>query len=83
MQFPHVPGQDPRASGLPRLADPLPTTDETVPSRDEAEADTVDAEPEKGDAPLGGSEVTEQNLTADTAVEEDALKALDPDDTPA
>ena len=35
------------------------------------------------DAPLGGDENTEDQLTADTAVERDALKALDPDDTPA
>lgn len=39
--------------------------------------------PERGDAPLGGDQSTEDRLEADTAVEEDALKALDPDDTPA
>lgn len=35
------------------------------------------------DAPLGGDETTEEQLDADTAVEQDALKALDPDDSPA
>ncbi|MGL3151626.1 hypothetical protein ACSS7Z_14845 [Microbacterium sp. A82] len=34
-------------------------------------------------ASLGGDETTEEQLDADNAVEEDALKALDPDDTPA
>lgn len=34
-------------------------------------------------APLGGDERTEEQLGADTAVERDALKSLDPDDTPA
>lgn len=34
-------------------------------------------------APLGGDETTEQELDADNAVEEDALKALNPDDSPA
>lgn len=35
------------------------------------------------DAPTGGDKTTEEELEADNAVEEDALKALDPDDTPA
>lgn len=34
-------------------------------------------------APLGGDDTTEQELDADNAVEEDALKALNPDDSPA
>lgn len=34
-------------------------------------------------APLGGDETTEEQLTADNAVEEDSLRMLDPDDTPA
>lgn len=34
-------------------------------------------------APLGGDETTEEQLTADNAVEEDTLRMLDPDDTPA
>lgn len=44
------------------------------------------AEPQRDgqdDAPLGGDQSTEDRLEADTAVEEDALKSLDPDDTPA
>lgn len=36
-----------------------------------------------GDAPLGGDQNTEDQLEADTAVEQDALKSLDPDDSPA
>jgi len=34
-------------------------------------------------APLGGDETTEDQLDADNAVEEDMLKTLDPDDSPA
>ncbi|GAA1534812.1 hypothetical protein HD600_001718 [Microbacterium ginsengiterrae] len=33
--------------------------------------------------PLGGSSATEEQLDADNEVEEDALKALNPDDPPA
>lgn len=36
-----------------------------------------------GDAPLGGDETTEEQLEADNAVEQDTLKSLDPDDSPA
>lgn len=35
------------------------------------------------DAPRGGDETTEQELTADNAAEEDMLKTLDPGDPPA
>lgn len=35
------------------------------------------------DAPVGGDETTEDQLVADNAVEEDQLKALDPNDSPA
>ncbi|UYO97541.1 hypothetical protein OED01_02055 [Microbacterium sp. M28] len=35
------------------------------------------------DAPLGGDETTEEQLTADNAAEEDTLRTLDPDDNPA
>lgn len=77
-QAPHVPGQNPAGSGLPRQRGAeLPTT----PRSDEDEH--KEAPPGEEDAPLGGSEVTEDELTADTAVERDALKSLDPDDTPA
>ncbi|MCC2028910.1 hypothetical protein [Microbacterium tenebrionis] len=34
-------------------------------------------------APVGGDKTTEDQLDADNAVEEDQLKSLDPDDTPA
>lgn len=52
----------------------------TTPQRDEK---STGAEGAHSDAPTGGDEITEQELEADNAVEEDALKALDPDDTPA
>ncbi|WP_314427083.1 hypothetical protein [uncultured Microbacterium sp.] len=42
-----------------------------------------DASPDRDDAALGGDENTEQQLTADTDVEKDTLRTLDPDDAPA
>lgn len=35
------------------------------------------------DAPLGGDEITEENLEADNPVEEETLQAVDPDQAPA
>jgi hypothetical protein len=35
------------------------------------------------DAPVGGDEVTEENLEADNAAEEDTLATLDPEQPPA
>ena len=35
------------------------------------------------DAPVGGDETTEEQLEADNPVEEDTLKSLDPNDSPA
>lgn len=35
------------------------------------------------DNPTGGDETTEEQLDADNAVEDDMLKTLDPDDSPA
>lgn len=35
------------------------------------------------DAPLGGDATTEEQLDADNKIEEDTLKSLDPDDSPA
>ncbi|MFJ4046239.1 hypothetical protein ACIPV2_10885 [Microbacterium sp. NPDC089987] len=75
-QHPHVPGHDPLGSGLPRQQ-------EARQAQTEASADDTASEPVDDDAPLGGDENTEDQLTADTAVERDALKSLDPDDTPA
>ena len=40
-------------------------------------------EPIEQDAPTGGDETTEEQLQADNPVEEDTLKALDPDAPPA
>ncbi|MGX1702553.1 hypothetical protein [Microbacterium sp. NPDC055357] len=40
-------------------------------------------QPIEQDAPIGGDETTEDELEADNPVEEDTLKALDPDDAPA
>lgn len=73
-QAPHVPGQ---GSGMPRQRDA-----EAVPPREPADAESAES-PQGHGAPLGGSKVTEEQLSADTDVERDALKALDPDDTPA
>ncbi|MGX1792600.1 hypothetical protein ACWIDW_06610 [Microbacterium sp. NPDC055312] len=95
-QHPHVPGHDPLGSGLPRQqdaaqAEPDASTDDASEPADgasepagEPASDPADAsEAADDDAPLGGDENTEEQLTADTAVERDALKSLDPDDTPA
>lgn len=41
-----------------------------------------DASPDR-DAALGGDKNTEEQLTADNEVEEDALRSLNPDDAPA
>lgn len=38
---------------------------------------------DRENAPLGGDATTEEQLDADNEVEEDALKALNPDDAPA
>jgi hypothetical protein len=48
-------------------------------------ADMTDREREtpEQDNPTGGDETTEEQLDADNAVEDDMLKALDPDDSPA
>ncbi|HTN55408.1 MAG TPA: hypothetical protein VLZ82_04430 [Microbacterium sp.] len=85
-QRPHTPGQDPQGSGAPRDRDEQPDA-QGVENRD-PDGHESQAAPRRGDgpddgAPLGGDESTEERLEADTAVEEDALKALDPDDTPA
>lgn len=96
---PHVPGHDPLGTGQPRERDavwggprdPAPGAPETDASEAVSAADSAgpddagadDAGADDGGAPLGGDESTEERLEADTAVEEDALKALDPDDTPA
>ncbi|WP_336644389.1 hypothetical protein [Microbacterium sp. USHLN186] len=88
-QHPHVPGHDPLGSGMPRLPEPLQgfASATASPSDDTSGGDATgddDAAPLlEEDAPLGGDENTEEQLTADTAVERDALKSLDPDDTPA
>lgn len=73
-QYPHTPGQNPQGSGEPRH---LNTPDA------EAGAGAADAATADQGSPLGGDETTEEQLEADTAVERDALKMLDPDDTPA
>jgi len=39
--------------------------------------------PGADDAPLGGDQGTEDELTADNPVEQDTLESLDPDDSPA
>ncbi|MEV7632360.1 hypothetical protein AB0N64_08135 [Microbacterium sp. NPDC089318] len=84
-QHPHVPGHDPMGTGMPRQpesrqAQPSASAAESEPASPAAPVDDARAD---DDAPLGGDENTEAQLTADTAVERDALKSLDPDDTPA
>src|SRR5690606_36616949 len=88
-QHPHTPGQDPQGTGAPHDAEARPSD----PQNPQGAAPVVpesqrkprgDDEPDdEGDAPLGGDESTEDRLDAATAVDEDALKALAPDDTPA
>ncbi|MGP6170608.1 hypothetical protein ACTU6U_02550 [Microbacterium sp. A196] len=51
--------------------------DESRPEESAADVARTD------DAPLGGDKTTEEQLHADNEVEEDALKALNPDDSPA
>ncbi|MGC5172839.1 hypothetical protein ACPW96_17165 [Micromonospora sp. DT81.3] len=47
-------------------------------------SDPGDDQPVENDgAPTGGDKTTEDQLEADNAVEEDMLKALDPDAPPA
>lgn len=94
-QHPHVPGHDPLGTGQPRERDAVwggrRDTESDDPGSDPRgsdgpESDTRGSDAPESDhegAPLGGDESTEERLEADTAVEEDALKALDPDDTPA
>lgn len=82
-QYPHIPGQDPRGSGKPRNT--AASRWRTSATADESEHSSA-SDGERGpgqDAALGGDKITEDQLEADTAVEADALKSLDPDDTPA
>ncbi|GAA2867409.1 hypothetical protein [Microbacterium arabinogalactanolyticum] len=90
-QQPHAPGQDPAGSGEPHEApqsadapDRSEGAHTGIPEDNPAHNTAPDGMPGDEDgAPLGGDERTEQQLGADTAVERDALKSLDPDDTPA
>jgi len=45
--------------------------------------DTSREESAEADSPLGGADATEAELEADNPAEEDTLKTLDPDDSPA
>ncbi|PKI89675.1 hypothetical protein CW368_12670 [Actinomycetales bacterium SN12] len=60
----------------------MPRQQEARQAQAGASADDTASESVDDDAPLGGDENTEDQLTADTAVERDALKSLDPDDSP-
>ncbi|WP_251452290.1 hypothetical protein [Microbacterium sp. Marseille-Q6648] len=54
------------------------------PHAEQPHAEQPQAEqPQGDDAPTGGDQSTEDRLDADNAVEEDTLKALDPDAAPA
>lgn len=66
----------PNARSVPAMDDHRPDPAE------ERHPDNLPAHDDEG-APLGGDETTEQELDADNAVEEDALKSLNPDDSPA
>ena len=46
-------------------------------------SDPRDEQTVDNEAPKGGDETTEEQLEADNEVEEDTLKALDPDAPPA
>ncbi|MBY6062175.1 hypothetical protein [Microbacterium esteraromaticum] len=74
-QRPHVPGHNPLGTGMPRQRD-------TTEMPDDDTDDDGDVPVDGAPSPLGGSKTTEDQLTADTELEKDALKALDPDDTP-
>lgn len=54
------------------------------PAEESRPEDTADeaAETTEG-APLGGDETTEEQLGADNEIEDDMLKSLNPDDSPA
>lgn len=57
---------------------------EPMDERRDDPADTPNDTPDDGQGnPLGGDETTEDQLEADNPVEEDTLRMLDPDDTPA
>ncbi|MGF6822138.1 hypothetical protein M2317_001042 [Microbacterium sp. ZKA21] len=65
----------------PDLDDDYPVDREHAADDDPDADDDVDQR-DRG-APLGGDETTEEQLTADNAAEEDTLRSLDPDDSPA
>ena len=75
----------------PRPEEPAegPDVDEEYPvdrehaADDDPDADDDDLDPRDRGAPLGGDETTEEQLEADNAAEEDTLRSLDPDDSPA
>jgi hypothetical protein len=53
------------------------------PQNADAESEQTAPMPAGHNAPLGGDKGTENQLDADNAVEEDMLKALDPDSAPS
>jgi hypothetical protein len=60
---------------------PLPDDDAEAAAA--GTAGTADSAGSAQDAPLGGDETTQQNLTADNEAEEAMLETLDPDQPPA
>lgn len=85
-QRPHTPGQDPEGSGEPReggLTGAARRQGGAAAGAAAARGEGANQGANQGDAPLGGDEATEEQLDADNAVEEDTLKSLDPDDSPA
>jgi hypothetical protein len=59
------------------MTDDRASNEPIEPSDTEADTPSVD------DSPIGGDETTEDQLEADNPVEEDQLRTLDPDDSPA
>lgn len=57
-------------------------TGQTPHPQEPAEGGDSGQHPEE-EAPLGGDKTTEDQLDADGGVEEDTLKTLDPNDSPA
>lgn len=57
--------------------------DDDPDADDDDPRDRDGSDPPQRDAPLGGDETTEAQLTADNEAEEDTLRTLDPDDAPA
>ncbi|MBO0979695.1 hypothetical protein [Microbacterium sp. SD291] len=52
-------------------------------SHGESPRGAIQGSADEDEAPLGGDQTTEDQLDSDNAVEDDTLRTLDPDDSPA